>query len=250
MEPKRSVLEFSALSTVLLAHDLQNLLAIMAGCVESLGGRTHLGYADRDFAELNEAIDSAFRLSRELIAAVGLQQPADPPIIDVHELLARYQGMLQRLVGEGVRLVVVSTDASPALVKATPAQIEWILLNLAANGRDAMPDGGVLHLETARVERWSGPREAPIRGERYLRLTIRDEGRGVGGDVVASVFEPFFTTRPHGAGLGLTSVAVTVRALDGWLYIESPEQTGTSVHVLLPMHAETGDSATTAGSSG
>jgi two-component system, cell cycle sensor histidine kinase and response regulator CckA len=237
MERNRSILEFSALSTVLLAHDLQNLLSIMAGCVDSLAQRTHVSYADRDFAELTEAIDSGFQLSRELLAAAGLQQPAEPPVIDVHELLARYMGMLQRLVGEKVRFVM-STDASPALVEATPAQLEWILLNLAANARDAiLPDGGVVHLETVRLARWSGQREGPVHGERYLRLTMRDEGSGISDEVKHDVFEPFFTTKEAGTGLGLTSVAVTVRALRGWLYVESP-QSGTSVHVLLPLYLE------------
>ena len=239
MEYDRSILKFSALSTILLAHDLQNLLSIMAGCVDSLAQRTLIGHADRDFAELNEAIDSGFRLSRELLAAAGLHEGAEPTVIDVHELLARYGGMLQRLVGENVEFVT-RTDASPALVVATPAQVEWILLNLASNARDAiMPEGGVLHLETSRIERWSGPREAPVRGEGYLRLTMRDEGSGMSDAVKSDVFEPFFTTKTTGTGLGLTSVAVTVRALRGWLYIETQEGVGTSVHVLLPLYRET-----------
>lgn len=235
VDRRRSFLEFSALSTVILAHDLQNLLSIMAGCVDSLVSRTHFSHADRDFAELNEAIDSGFRLSHELLGAVGLQQAAERLVIDVHELIGLYRGTLQRLVGEKVRFVVKS-DTTPALVEATPWQVEWILLNLAANGRDAMPGGGVLRLETTRVEGGSTPGEPGIEGARFLRLTMRDEGGGMNDDIRASMFEPFFTTKARSAGLGLTSVAVTVAALAGLVYVETHESAGTSVHVILPLY--------------
>jgi signal transduction histidine kinase len=232
-----SLRDFSALSTVLLAHDLQNLLAIMAGCVDSLVSRS-LGIvrADRDIAELDEALDSAFQLSRELLAVVGLQQTQERLVIDVHDLIERYRGMIERLLGANVNLAV-SRAAAVSLVEATAVQLEWMLLNLAANGRDAMPNGGTLHIETSSVDRWVGPRDSPIRAGRYLRLTVRDEGQGIDQEMQARLFEPHFTTRAMGTGLGLTSVAVTVRTLKGWLYVDSPEKGGTSVHVLLPLFA-------------
>jgi two-component system cell cycle sensor histidine kinase/response regulator CckA len=235
MERDDSLLEFSALATVLLAHDLQNLLAIMAGCVDSLASRT-LGVtrADRDVAELNEAINSAFRLSRDLLSTVGLHHRQETPVIDVHELIERYRSTVQRLLGEHVRLVV-RFDAATSIVEATPVQIEWILLNLAANGRDAMPEGGTLVIETSSIEWWLGRQDAPVRGGRYLRLTVRDEGTGVSDEARARMFEPFFGTRGFGSGLGLTSVAATVRMLRGWLYVDSADQQGTSVRVLLPI---------------
>jgi signal transduction histidine kinase len=225
---------------VILAHDLQNLLTIIARCSDALSARL-LGAAgaDRDLTELNETVDRAFDLSRELLAAVGLQQNLEPVVIDVHELLERYRSTMQRFVGERVR-ITVNAEAAAALVEATPAQLEWILLNLLANGRDAMPEGGVLHIETAWIERWSGPPAASLRRDRYLRLTVRDEGRALTDDVNAAVFAPFFTTKTLGTGLGLTSVAVTVRALEGWLYVETLETFGTSVHVLLPLYPGAG----------
>jgi two-component system cell cycle sensor histidine kinase/response regulator CckA len=231
-----SLLEFSALATVTLAHDLQNLLAIMAGCVDSLGGRTlAVDRADRDFAELNEAIDSAFHLSRELLTLVGRHQAPDPVVLDVHELIRRFRGMLGRIVGERIRLSM-DLEAVGALVEATAVQVEWILLNLAANGRDAMPAGGVLHIHTVTIDRWTGTYDAPIR---YLRLTVRDDGAGIAKEARPRLFEPFFTTRDLGTGLGLTSVAVTVRALRGWLYVDGPEDAGTTIHVLLPLFTGT-----------
>jgi signal transduction histidine kinase len=239
MDRHDRMLDFSALSTVVLAHDLQNLLAIMAGCVDSLEGRTvGLSEADRDLAVLNEAIDSAFGLARELLAVVGRQQASEPLLIDVHELLQRYRGMLQRLVGASVQLVVTTADTSGLLIEANPVQLEWVLLNLAANGRDAMPRGGVVHIETASIERWIGPAVGQSRRARFLRLTVRDQGAGLTEDAKVRLFEPFFTTSHLGTGLGLTSVAVTVRALKGWLFLESAEPAGTSVHVILPLYTE------------
>ncbi len=239
MERDNSPLEFSALATVTFAHDLQNLLAIMAGCVDSLVGRTpSVDRSDRDFAELSEAIDSAFRLSRELLMLVGRHQAPDPVVLDVHDLIRRFRGMLERIIGERIRLTM-DLEAVGALVEATAVQVEWILLNLAANARDAMPDGGVLHIHTVTLDRWTGAHDAPIRGGRYLRLTVRDDGAGIDADARARLFEPFFTTKGVGTGLGITSVAVTVRALKGWLYVDGPEDAGTTVHVLLPLFAAT-----------
>jgi signal transduction histidine kinase len=237
MEPNRSVLEFSALSTVLLAHDLQHLLTIMSACADSLARRSGSGMVDRDVAELNDAIDSAFRLSHELLVAAGLHEAVEPPVIDVHELLMRYQGAMRRLVGKEVRLVI-TMGPTPALIAATPVQVEWILLHLLANARDLMPAGGVVYLDTARIERWSGPPEAPSRDERYLQITIRNEGSSDEPEN-AAVFDPFFTIRKGAIGLGLTSVSGTVRAQKGWLYIEGHEPAGRTVHVLLPLYAAT-----------
>jgi signal transduction histidine kinase len=234
MEPHRSILEFSALTTVLRAHDLQHLLSIMSACAVSLAARAHPLLAERDFAELNEAIDSAFRLSRELLAAVGLQQAAEPPVIDVHELIVRYQGTMLRLVGGDIRLVI-NTEPRPAPIAATPVHVEWILLNLLANARDATPHGGTIHLATAHIGRWRGPLDALVRDERYFEMMISDEGDSA--DVEAESFEPFLTTKRAGGTLGLASVAATVRALKGWLYVERHGQTGRTVHVLLPLYA-------------
>ena len=230
----QSILEFSALTTVSLAHDLQNLLSIMARCVDSLTANTRgPSRADRDVADLNAAIDSAFRLSRELLAAVGLQQTPESIVLDVSELIVRCRGMIQRALGDRVHLVVNAAEPG-LLVEAVPVHVEWILLNLVANARDAMPEGGVLHIQTDSVDRWIGPNENPTGTEQFVSITVRDEGPGVPDHNQTRLFTPFFTTRPLGTGLGLTSVAVSVRALKGWLYVESARSSGASVHVLLP----------------
>lgn len=240
MERDDTILEFSALTTVHLAHNLQNLLSIMSRCADSLGDRSHGRSAQeqRDLRHLNAAIDAAFRLSRDLLAAVGLQQPSEPLVIDVNELIVRCRGMLKRLTGDAIQLVI-KAEAPDLVVEAAPVQLEWILMNLAANGRDAMPDGGVLHIETESVERWIGATDDISRPSHYVCLTVRDEGHGVADHTRTSLFEPFFTTKALGAGLGLTSVALTARLLKGWLYVDSLKAGGTSVHVLLPRYAGT-----------
>jgi two-component system, cell cycle sensor histidine kinase and response regulator CckA len=238
MERDDSPLEFSALSTLRLAHDLQNLLSVMGSCFDSLTIRClGINGAERDLSGLDDAIEGAFRVSQELLAAAGLRQTLEPTVFDLHDLLARYHGVLQRMFGDRIRLVVQHDNVDMILL-AAPAQVEWMLLNLAANARDAMPDGGVVCIETAAIDRVVGPTDDPIRRQRFVRVTIRDEGHGISDDVRKRMFEPSFTTRVRGTGLGLTSVAMTVRELGGWLYVEGREEEGTSVHVLLPLYGE------------
>ena len=237
MERRDRTLEFSALATAQLAQDLQLLLGIMIACVDSLSHRLGLMPPDPDFEELNEAMDSAFHLSRELLTVVGLHNACGPPVIDLRELVERCRGRIQRVLGDDIRLVM-NVERESMLVKATPVHLEWLLLNLAANSRDAMPHGGTLHIEIASMGRCVGPHEGSVRTDRFARLTVRDQGGGITDDVKTRMFEPFFTTKTQATGLGLTSVAVTVRALNGWLYVEVLENIGTVVHVLLPLHSE------------
>jgi signal transduction histidine kinase len=233
MDPKGSGLDFSALATVTAAHNLQNLLAIMARCVDAIASRSPGPVrAHPDFRELDTALDGAFQLSHDLIAAVGLQRTPEPVVLDLKALLMRYQGMLQRLLRDDIRLEV-KTGEEPLLVEARPVQLEWMLLNLAANGRDAMPDGGGLYIEAAGIDVPEGPGENALPMP-WVHLTVWDEGTGISHRARAQLFEPFFTTRALGSGLGLTSVAVTVRELSGWLYVESDKWSGTIVHVMLP----------------
>jgi signal transduction histidine kinase len=232
MERDDSILDYSALTTVSLAHDLQNLLSVMARCVDSIAARTPgPARAHRDFSEMNAALDSAYRLSRELLAAGGLQDVAEPLVVDLGELLVRCRGTLQRLMGDMVH-IVLSVRERGLLVEAAPVQLEWMLLNLAANARDSMPEGGILHIDTYSLDEWVGPGEAHAR--RCACVTVRDEGTGVPDHIRTQLFEPFFTTKPLGTGIGLTSVAMTVRALKGWLYVESTATVGTNAHVVLP----------------
>jgi two-component system, cell cycle sensor histidine kinase and response regulator CckA len=210
----------------------------MASCVESiqaLSPRPASVDTELAFAELDGAIESGFAVSRELLA-LGKTQDAQRSIVDVNEVIMQAQGVMRRMLGTEVELSL-DLHAIYPIVEAEVVHVEWLLLNLVANARDAMPSGGVLKIETASVER--APTmltEANALPGRYVHLNVTDTGHGMVRSVLDKVFEPFFTTRSGHEGLGLTSVALTVHALKGRLHVESgSRRLGTSVHVFLPI---------------
>jgi signal transduction histidine kinase len=219
----------SALVAVRLGNDLRALLRLMSMCVDSLKQRRSPGEAEeRDFIELEGALDSAFHISRELVA-LGQPSPMAPSVVDMNELVAQLEHVLMRVLGPEIRLSL-RLEAPDPVVQAQAVQLEWVLLNLAANSRDAMPQGGSFIVQTAAVERRVG---TPSRLQRFIRLSVSDTGHGLFGDAWSRASEPFFSTKEGAAGLGLTSVATIVRSFQGWLHIES-DRKGTSVHINLP----------------
>jgi signal transduction histidine kinase len=200
----------------------------MSMSVDSLKRRVAAGEStDEEFIELEGAIESARHVSRELIA-VG--QPAlERSVVDVNQLVAQLEGVLTRVLGSTID-VTLRLEALETVVEAHAVQLEWVFLNLAANSREAMPDGGTFAIETSSADRQIG---SPSRTQRYVRVTISDTGHGLFGDARAHAFEPFFSTKEGAAGLGLTSVAMIVRNYQGWLHIES-DHTGTRIHIHLP----------------
>lgn len=226
--------QFSALMVAHLANDLRLLLGAMLNCVDSIRAKIPSAVdVEEDLAAFETAIDNAFFLSRELIA-LGAPKIGEPGVLDVNDLLKRVRGMLERVLGPQVRLVYDLSATSPT-VRADAVQLEWILLNLAVNGRDAMADGGTLTIETAWID--TAPKDVRVmsRFQSYVRITVRDTGGGIIPDVQLRMFEPFFTTRPAGTGLGLTGVAITSRLLNGSLHIRSNEPHGTEVSIYLPV---------------
>jgi signal transduction histidine kinase len=200
----------------------------MSLCVQSLRKRC-ANAAEQDLAELEGAIDnSAFHVARELIGEPALKTDA-AAVADINEIAFQLEGVLARLLGQQIRLIL-RLDAVDSMVEAEAVQLEWVLLNLAANSRDAMPNGGVFEIRTASVTRHF---DMPPRDVRYIRLTVTDTGHGISDDIYARAFEPFATTRENRPGLGLTSVAMIVRRLRGWLHLES-DSSGTKVHIHLP----------------
>jgi signal transduction histidine kinase len=150
---------------------------------------------------------------------------AQARVADVNELVLQLEGVLARVLGSQIHLTL-RLEAIDGLVEAETVQLEWVLLNLAANSRDAMPNGGLFEIRTASITR----RHDEVR---YIRVTVTDTGPGIPDDVRARAFEPFVSTREGHPGLGLTSVAMIVRRFRGWIDIES-DSTGTSVHIHLP----------------
>jgi signal transduction histidine kinase len=222
--------DVSVLVSVGLGNDLSVLLRIMSMSVNSLKRRLAVGESpDREFMELEGAIDSAFQVSRELI---GLGEPGaiERSIVDVNELVAQLEGVVRRVLGPDIR-VSLRLEALDAMVQAHAVQLEWVFLNLAANSREAMPDGGTFTIQTTSADRQIG---APPRSQRYVCVTVSDTGQGLFGDARTRAFEPFFSAKDGAAGLGLTSVAMIVRNFQGWLHIES-DPSGTRIHLHLPI---------------
>jgi two-component system cell cycle sensor histidine kinase/response regulator CckA len=220
----------SVLVSVGLGNDLSVLLKIMSMSVDSLKRRLAVGESpDREFMELEGAIESAFQVSRELMT-VGEPGVIERSVIDVNELVAQLEGVLSRVLGPEIQ-VSLRLEALDAMVQAHAVQLEWVFLNLAANGREAMPDGGTFTIQTTAADRQVG---APPRSQRYVCVTVSDTGPGLFGDARTRAFEPFFSTKEGAAGLGLTSVAMIVRNFQGWLHIES-DQSGTRIHIHLPI---------------
>ena len=193
-----------------------------------------------------EAADQAATLTRKLLA-YSRKQVLAPTVLDVNRIVAGLHTMLDRLLGETIELVTV-TAPNLGSVTADPGQVEQILLNLAVNARDAMPDGGRLTIQTA--DRTLGEDEAARIGltpGSYVMLEVKDTGVGMDADVKAHLFEPFFTTKDHGTGLGLSTVYGIVNQSGGHIRVDSERGKGTTFLVFLPrveVASRTGDGAT------
>jgi two-component system, cell cycle sensor histidine kinase and response regulator CckA len=221
----RAAARVSRLVTIRLGNDLRALLRLMSMSVQSLRERSATdAAAERDLVELDGAIDSAFHIAHELIA-MDEPRSGQAAVADVNALILQLEGVLVRMVGDQIR-VNLRLDAVDGMVEAETVQLEWVLLNLAANSRDAMPDGGLFEIRTESVTRRSD-------GVPYIRVTVTDSGPGMPEDVRARAFEPFTSAREGRPGFGLTSVALIVRRFRGWVDIES-DTAGTSVLIHLP----------------
>jgi PAS domain S-box-containing protein len=220
-----------------VAHDFNNLLAIIVGNLELLEER--LSDEPDKLSLARQAIRAADRgaeLTRHLLA-FSRKQPLSPQPVDLNERLQDVVGMLRRTLGEPIEIELVR---SPSLWKCEvdPAQLESLLLNLALNARDAMPDGGTLTLETAnsRLDEDYAAANGDIAAGQYVMLAVTDTGDGMSPEVVARAFEPFFTTKSvgRGSGLGLSMVYGFVKQSGGHIKIYSEPDEGTTVRIYLP----------------
>ena len=227
-----------------IAHDFNNLLTVLIGRSQLLLRR--LGAEDpvrADIELMEHTADRAADLTRQLLA-FSRKQVLQPSVLDLNVVVANLAEMLRRLIGEDIALV---TALDPALshVKADPGQIEQIVMNLAANARDAMSKGGRLTLETANAELDAAyaRRHVEVRPGPYVMLAVSDTGLGMSPETLTHIFEPFFTTKGpgQGTGLGLATVYGIVKQSDGHIWVYSEPGRGTTFKIYLPRVEEAVD---------
>jgi PAS domain S-box-containing protein len=222
-----------------VAHDFNNLLTVIQGNASLLhDDSTPLSEQQSEgLAELIRAADRAAALTRQLLTFSRRQRIETRPL-DLNEVVRDLFSMLQRLLGEDVRLRLELEPTALAIV-ADPSLLEQVLVNLAVNARDAMPDGGQLLVETRRAQielgdlgAWPGAKLGP-----HAELRVTDSGTGIAPEHLAHIFEPFFTTKDvgKGTGLGLATVFGIVQEHGGWLRVESEVARGTRFEVFLPL---------------
>jgi two-component system, cell cycle sensor histidine kinase and response regulator CckA len=215
-----------------IAHDFNNLLTAILGCCELLA----LELKDtpstwEDLEEIRGAATRAGSLTHQLLA-FSRRQVLNPKVLDLNTEVENIRRMMTRLIGENID-VVTELDAELGQIRADPSQLEQILLNLAINARDAMPDGGIVLIKTANAEppeEWNNP------PERCVMLMVRDSGTGMDDSVQSHIFEPFFTTKAmgKGTGLGLATVYGIVKQSEGYITVESEPGKGSAFRVFFP----------------
>ena len=221
-----------------IAHDFNNLLTAIGGYTEMVLHTFDDGDARReDLNEVAKATMRAAALTRQLLA-VSRRQILQPTVLDVNGMVADVENLLRRTIPENIDLQLeLSSVLDP--VQADRGQLEQVVLNLAINAGDAMPQGGHLCLATATVdidEAWAHL-HPPMPVGRYVRLTVSDNGMGMTQETQAHIFEPFFTTkeRGKGTGLGLATVYGIVKQSSGFIWVESHVGRGTTFEIYLPV---------------
>lgn len=230
-----------------LAHDFNNLLTVIMGHSQILLSEMELDHPLRNkIEEMLKAGDRAATLIRQLLT-FSRKQSSERKVLNLNTVVIDFETMLRRLIGEDIELALV-TSADSLRVKADPAQLEQILMNLIINARDAMPKGGKLAIETASSYLESTPMYhlTPLVPGMYVRLSVSDTGCGMSPEVQAHIFEPFFTTKEEGkgTGLGLSTVFGIVTQNGGGLHVTSTVGEGTRFDVYLPSIATEVGSAT------
>jgi two-component system cell cycle sensor histidine kinase/response regulator CckA len=224
-----------------IAHDFNNVLTAILGFCDLLLTRHQAG--DPSFADIMQIHSNAVRaagLVRQLLA-FSRQQALRPKVLWLPDAIAENKTLLVRLVGERVRLDI-KHDRDVGLVKVDEVQLAQVLMNLAANARDAMPEGGTLSIRTRNVSRAESAalgHELMPAGD-YVLMEVQDTGTGIPPEIIGKIFEPFFTTKEvgQGTGLGLSTVYGIVKQTQGFIFPESEPGKGTTFRIYLPRFFE------------
>lgn len=224
-----------------IAHDFNNVLTVIAGHSELILQEPGLAAPlAEEIRAIADAAASATRLTRHLLA-FSRRQILQPRVVDPNDMVTSLDRLLRRVIGEDVTLRCMLGQGLWR-VRVDPGQMEQVLLNLAVNAREAMPQGGTLTIETNNVflDESAAQAHAEVAPGPYVLLAVSDTGIGMDAATVAQVFEPFFTTKDSGTGLGLATVHGIVRQSGGYIWVYSEPGRGTTFKVFLPK-AETSD---------
>ena len=220
-----------------VAHDINNLMTVVVGCgAMLLEDLEPASPHHRLVEEIEEAGERAVTLARQLLAFGG-KQILVPSVVNLNDLVSTTESLIRRIIGEDV---TVTTRLQPDVgrVKVDPGQMELVIVNLAVNARDAMPQGGTLTFGTGRaIADGTFSTEAPdVQPGRYAVLSVSDTGSGMDAETKVRIFEPFFTTKQpgHGTGLGLATVYGIVKQSGGHIYVHSQPGHGTRFKIYLP----------------
>jgi PAS domain S-box-containing protein len=220
-----------------ISHDLNNLLTAIAAYADLLlMDIPETNPSSLHVVEIKSAVEQAASLTGQLLA-FSRKQVLQPKVLDLNGVVGSMQGLLRRLIGENIDLEILLA-ANMGRVRADPGQLEQVILNLVVNGRDAMPQGGTLTLETADVDlnEVYAKEGMGIDPGPYVMLVVTDTGGGMDEELLSHIFEPFFTTkeRHKGTGLGLSTVFGIVKQSKGGIWVSSKPGSGTTFKIYLP----------------
>jgi PAS domain S-box-containing protein len=215
-----------------IAHDFNNLLTVISGYTEILLRRLgREAEASKEIAEIGKAAARAAQLTRQLLA-YSRKQLLEPRALDLNAVVSETRLMLERLIGENIEFSIVLAD-DLGTISADRGQIAQIVMNLVVNARDAMPEGGKLVLATGNVTLASSGQPGTAPGDSVV-LTVTDTGEGMDAATAARIFEPYYTTKGLGTGLGLSMVYGIVSQSDGHIEVESEPGKGTAFRLYFP----------------
>src|SRR5579863_5796937 len=220
-----------------VAHDFNNLLTVILGYSQIVAEGVPAGSRLADStAQIKSAADRASGITRQLLA-FSRKAVLSPRVINLNDIMLNLDSLLRRLIGEDVEVLTVPAGDLGS-VKADPGQIEQVIMNLALNARDAMPNGGKLTLETAnaQLDATYARQHQPVEPGRYVMLAVSDTGIGMSPETLTRIFEPFYTTKEvgKGTGLGLSMVYGIVKQSGGYIWVYSEPDQGTTFKIYLP----------------
>jgi len=224
-----------------VAHDFNNILTVITGFADMVLSKLPEGEVAEHVREIDRAAMRAASLTHQLLT-FSRKQILQPRVLDLNEVVRGMEGLLRRLIGDNISFVTALSGAI-CRIKADRGQLEQVIMNLAVNARDAMPNGGRLVLETRTV---SAPPEPPfvhtedsVPSGPWAMMSVSDTGHGMDAETVSHIFEPFFTTKEmgKGTGLGLSTVYGVIEQCGGKLAVESSPGQGSVFRVWIPMEA-------------